>query len=129
MKRTITMILATAAVATTMACSGANASAKKEDPTANADYHYKLASGYFHADRREEKARQVHLARMELEQALTYDSEHVPSHYLLGFILMGRRQYAEAIVHFKEVLRLEPSYHDATNNLGVIYLAQERWED
>jgi len=129
MKRTIMMIFVAATAAALAACSGGGANAKKDDPTANADYHYKLASGYFHADTSEQKARQVHLARMELQQALTYDPEHVPSHYLMGFILMGRRQYSEAIVHFKEVRRLEPTYHEATNNLGVIYLAQERWED
>jgi type IV pilus assembly protein PilF len=55
--------------------------------------------------------------------------DHRDAHYLMGFIYMGRRKYTTSIRHFREVLRIDPDYHPARNNLGAVYLSMERWRD
>jgi type IV pilus assembly protein PilF len=104
----------------TSACAGAET--KEEDPTKTAEYHYKMAVGHF-------KEHQVPMAIRELTVALEIDNDHGHSHYLMGYIFMGRRDYTKAVRHFKEALRIDSNFHDARNALGATYLAMERWSD
>lgn len=101
-------------------CSGADE--KKEKLEDSADFHYKIAAGYYHNH-------QVAWALRELSQALEKDPDHVEAHYLIAVIYMGRRNYNKAVHHFKSCVRLRPSYFEAQNSLGAVYLAMERWDD
>ena len=103
-------------------CGPSEAQRKKEAEIKSADYHYKSANGFF-------ESHQVPLAIRELTFALEKDPDHMRAHYLLGYIYLGRKQYAKATHHFKESLRIDPKFFDATNSLGATYLAQARWED
>ncbi len=95
---------------------------KEEDPTKTAEYHFKMATGHF-------EEHQVPMAIRELTIAIEIDPDHGHSHYLMGYIFMGRRDYTRAVRHFKEALRIETNFFDARNALGATYLAMERWED
>jgi len=87
-----------------------------------ADFHYKLALGYF-------QARNIDLSIRELIKAFEFESEHADSRYLYGFVLFGRKQYEEAAENFRTVLRIRPRFFAARNHLGVTYLALERWQE
>ena len=101
-------------------CAGVD---KKEQKLAeDAEFHYKLASGYY-------QNQQVALALKELTVALEKNPNHVDAHYLTAFIHVGRRGYNKAVHHFKECIRLNPTHFEAINALGATYLAMERWED
>lgn len=102
------------------ACTGADE--KKQKMEDSADFHYKIASGYYHNH-------QVALALKELTFALEKDPNHVDGHYLMGVIYMGRRNYNKSAHHFKECIKLRPKFFEAQNSLGAVYLAQERWDD
>lgn len=102
------------------ACTGSQV---KDDPVQKkAQWHYDMGAGYFEAGK-------IPLAIRELSLSLEQDPNSLKTHYLLGFIYMGRRTYPKAVLHFKEALRLEPGYHFARNNLGTVYLAMGRWEE
>lgn len=47
-------------------------------------------------------------ARTTLGQAIELDPDYAPSHYLLGNMLAGDGDYAEAITHYRRYLALEP---------------------
>ncbi len=102
------------------ACSSAEIEAKEREE--KADFHFKLAGGYFQSGN-------VDLAIRELINALDIDEEHAESRYLYGFILFGRKRYEEAADHFKRALRTRPKFFAARNHLGVTYLELERWYD
>ena len=103
-----------------MACGSAQSEVKRR--TKKADFHYKLAAGYFHS-------KNIDLSIRELMKGLAIDPEHSQGRYLLGFILFGRKRYEEAISNFKRSLASNPSFFAARNHLGVTYLALERWSD
>ena len=87
-----------------------------------ADFHYKLAAGYFHAH-------SVDLAIRELMQSFQFDEDYPESRYLFGFILFGRKRHEEAVLNFKRALKRKPKFFAARNHLGVTYLELERWQD
>lgn len=105
-----------------VACSGPQDKKKDLDEIQNAEWHYKNGAGYF-------ENHQVPLAIRELHISLQKDPDHTKSHYLLGYIYMGRRQYNKSVQHFKRVIELDPAAYDAVNSLGAAYLAMERWQD
>lgn len=104
---------------TTSSCAGAQKTEKVEE---KADFHYKMAAGYF-------ESREIALAIKESHTALEIDPNHREAHYLMAFIYHGRRDYPKAIKHYQRVLEIDPKYHFARNNLGTVYLQTERWED
>ena len=87
-----------------------------------AEFHYKLAAGYFHAH-------SVDLAIRELMQSFQFDADYPESRYLFGFILFGRKRHEEAVLNFKRALKRKPKFFAARNHLGVTYLELERWQD
>lgn len=105
----------------TVGCSGASEQ-QKEQEIKDAEWHYKMGSGYFDNHK-------VHRAMQHLNKALEKDPEMAKAHFLLGFIYSGRKKYHEAVQHYKKALDLKSDYHQAKNNLGSVYLSMERWED
>jgi len=108
------------ALATVAGCSSAEVERKQVQD--KADFHFNLASGYFHAGN-------VDLAIRELINALTLDDSHADSRYLYGFILFGRKRYEEAAEHLRKALQSRPNFFAARNHLGATYLELERWYD
>ena len=87
-----------------------------------AEYHYKLATGFIYE-------RRPIAALKEVGVTLSYDPTHAKAHYLKGFIYMGRRNYAEAEVHFHRAIKLNPKLFEARNALAGTYIALNRWQD
>jgi len=114
------LLAAMLAGASVWGCSSADIAEKKRQD--KAEYHYKLAAGYFHAHT-------VDLAIRELMSSFSYDAECANSRYLFGFILFGRKRYEEAVLNFKRALKRKPRFFAARNHLGVTYLELERWQD
>ncbi len=112
--------LAMVAVSGLAACSGAAAEQRKR--TEQADFHYKLAGGYFHAEN-------IDLAIRELVRAFDFDPEHAEARYLYGFILFGRKRLEEAAENFRRALARNPKHFAARNHLGVTYLELERFHE
>jgi hypothetical protein len=63
------------------------------------------------------------------EHALAVTKDNYIAHYNLGWLLLEKRQFDEAIMHFKETLRVRPQYLDARNNIGVAYLRQGKYDE
>ena len=102
------------------ACSAAEVERNQREE--KADFHHKLANGYFHNSN-------VDLAIRELVTALAYSDSHPDSRYLYGFILFGRKRFEEASEHFRRALLARPPFFAARNHLGATYLELERWYD
>jgi Tfp pilus assembly protein PilF len=101
-------------------CSSAAAERQKREK--KADFHYKLALGYFHA-------RNIDLAIRELVRSFDFDADNADSRYLSGFILFGRKRYEEAAANFRHALTRRPRFFAARNHLGVTYLELERYHE
>lgn len=109
-------------LALSVACSGPEKKKIKPLQGGSAEYHYKLSSGYYHNQ-------QAAIALREVTLALKKDPDHIQAHYLAGVIYMGRREYTQAITHYKRAVELEPLFFDAKNALGATYLSMKRWDD
>jgi type IV pilus assembly protein PilF len=94
----------------------------EKTPKEEADFHYKLANGYFYE-------RQMPPALSELTVCLEKDPEHPDAHHLMGFIFFGRRDYISAEQHFRKALQIRPGFHQVRANLGALLLEQRRWQD
>lgn len=103
------------------ACSGTQTRADDEAVEAS-DFHYQLSIGHW-------RANEVPTAIRELNTALGLNADNVQALFMLGFIYQGRRNYAEAERLYLRAIELAPERYDIQNNLGVIYLEQERWLD
>lgn len=114
------VLLATPLVATVTGCSSAEVEQQKL--VEKADFHYRLANGYFHSG-------SVDLAIRELIAALEVAPMHADSRYLYGFILFGRKRYEEATEHFRKALQAKPDFYAARNILGATYIELERYFD
>jgi Tfp pilus assembly protein PilF len=117
---TINRYLLTLFIALALGCAGAQK--KEQTKEDKADFHYKMAAGYF-------ESHEIPLAIKEATAVFEIDPTHRDTHYLLGFIYQGRRDYPKAIDHYQQVLKADPKYHFARNNLGTVYLLLERWDD
>jgi Tfp pilus assembly protein PilF len=84
------------------------------------DYHFKLGKGYFFDQN-------IPMALRELDMSLVMNPHNERTHFLLAFIAMGRKNYTEAVLHYKKALEAKPDYFDARENLGAAYLAMRRW--
>ena len=104
----------------TSGCGSAEAERRKREE--KAEFHYKLALGYF-------QARNIDLAIRELVRAFDFEPEHADSRYLYGFILFGRKRYEEAAANFRRALTRKPRFFAARNHLGVTYLELERFHE
>ncbi len=114
------LALAAAVAGATGGCSSAEVELQKL--TEKADFHYRLANGYFHSG-------SVDLAIRELIAALEVQPMHADSRYLYGFILFGRKRYEEASEHFRKALQAKPDFYAARNILGATYIEMERYFD
>jgi len=92
------------------------------DKSAQAEFHYKLARNYY-------SDRNIAMCQRELHTALTLDPKHAEAHHLKGFVLLGLKQYDQAVAEFEETLRIKPDHYEARNNLGAALLALGRFEE
>ncbi len=69
------------------------------------------------------------LAYFELAKSVRLKPDEAKYRYALGTAQLGRREYSSALAEFDATTRLDPRFADAYNNKGVVYLAQERWDD
>lgn len=100
----------------------ATAVKKKKD---QAKYHYDMAYGYYF-DTLNPRA---DLALQEVLSSIENDPANPDSRLLAGLIFLGRQDHLNAIKHFEQAIALKPDFFYAQNNLGVTYLALERWDD
>lgn len=101
---------------------GCAASKKEIAEKKQVDMDYEMAVNYFNAGETSQAIRSLALV-------LATDPTHAEANHLMGFIRMGRRQYDEAVTHFKKALETNPNMLNCKNNLGAAYMYQERWED
>ncbi len=115
-------VLATCALGVTGLAGCSSAEVERKAREDKAEFHYKLAAGYF-------ESKNIDLSIRELVAALEVDADHADSNYLYGFIQFGRKQLEEAAESFKRALASRPKFYPARNHLGVTYLELERWAD
>lgn len=101
---------------------GCAASQKEVETKKQIDLDYEMAVNYFNAGETSQAIRSLALV-------LASDPDHVEANHLMGFIRMGRRQYDEAVTHFKRALAVNPGMLNCKNNLGAAYMFQQRWEE
>lgn len=111
---------ALAVLIATLGCTGPQQ--REEEINEQADYHYQLGVGHFQAG-------EIPNAIRELLEAIELKPAYPAALYLLGFIYQGRRDYDEAERYYLLTLEHEPEALEVRNNLGTLYLAEERWED
>ena len=102
------------------ACSGAQD--REEALISDSDFHYQLAIGHY-------QAREIPIAIQELFTALEFYEDNADALFLLGFIYQGRLDYDQAEDYYVRALEIRPEWPEVQNNLGVVYLSQERWDD
>ncbi len=95
---------------------------KREVARKEAEYHYKLAGGFYSEG-------DVARALGELITSLDRESEHAEAHHLMAVVRIARREFYDALKHAEKAVALKPGYHDAKNTLGAVYLALGRWDD
>ncbi len=86
------------------------------------DYHFQLAVGHY-------RAREVPQALRELLAALEQNPDNADALYLLGFIYQGRGDFEMAETYYRQAIEIRPDAYDIQNNLGTVYLEQERWDE
>ncbi|HUI65050.1 MAG TPA: tetratricopeptide repeat protein [Bacteroidota bacterium] len=69
-----------------------------------------------------ERSHQIDKAASLTRDAVQKDPKNKLFRYALGVFLLKRDEYSGAVEQFNKALELDPSYTDATYNLGVAYL-------
>lgn len=117
-RKAIVTLLVIAAVFATLSCS----SSKQPQALApkTAQMNYEMALNYLNNN---EPAMAIRTLTIAIEE----DPKNADAHHLLGFILMGRKQYQEAEKHFLDALAVKPDMLNCKNNLGVNYLFLNQW--
>lgn len=118
-RRALVRVLALVAVAWLAGCSGATVS---DDARAKADYAYRLASNYY-ADRN------IAMTQRELHNALQQDPNHAQALNLRGLVRMGLKDMNGAVADFQHVLKVDPKFQEARNNLGSALIASGRYHE
>lgn len=118
-RRPTTRIFVLAVAAWLVACSGATVSG---DAAAKAEYSYRLASNYY-ADRN------IAMTQRELHNALLHDPDHVRALNLRGLMRMGLNDMNGAVADLQHVIRVDPKFQEARNNLGSALIASGRYQE
>jgi len=111
----MSIVLAFACV--TCACSSAG---EREAGPKNAEFYYSLAVNNYYDQHAQE-------ALIDLESCFELNPDHVMAHNLAGLIRMGRKEYADSMVHFKQAIELAPRFFEVQANLGALYIALQDW--
>lgn len=119
---TLLMIVAAGLLATACGAPQAGRRTVEKTPAQKAEYRYKLAAGLVHEGK-------PIAALKELDTALRLAPDHARSHYLKGFIFLGRRNYTEALIHVRRAIDLDPKLYEAQSALAGIYIALHRWRE
>lgn len=69
------------------------------------------------------------LAYFSLAKAVRLNPDDPKIHYALGTTQMGRGQLEEARKELSQTIKLDAKFADAYNNLGVVAMRQERWDE
>jgi Tfp pilus assembly protein PilF len=69
------------------------------------------------------------LSLTELTKAEEYDSSNPTLYNYLGMAYYNKKKLEMAEKKYLAALSIDPKYCDARNNLGVVYLDMERWDD
>lgn len=85
-------------------------------------YHYQMGVSHFNEGN-------MAAALAELTEAENYDSSDPELFNYLGMAYYSKKKYDIAEQKYIMALGLNPKYSDARNNLGVVYLALQRWDD
>lgn len=113
-----TFLIAVIAMSLLASC----AAESEQERIDQADFHYKLANGYFYEN-------QIVMALRELTQSLELNPDHPDAHHLMGFVFFGRKEYATAERHFRKALTLRGGFHEARSNLAAVLMATRRWAE
>ena len=77
----------------------------------------------------------VRAAEKDLVLALDEDAKHPGANFLMGLIYFGRfrstqaeRDFRRSESYFIAALEADPTYGEARNNLGALYLEVQQWE-
>lgn len=103
-------------------CFSCTASQKEIEMQKQVDQDYQMGVNYFEHGESAQAIRSLALV-------LANDPNHAEANHLMGFIRMGRKQYEEAVKHFKRALEAKPSMLNCKNNLAVAYMFLENYED
>lgn len=87
-----------------------------------AAYHYQMGVSYL-------EERNYTAALTELSEAEKFYPNVAELQYNLGRALMGRRRPDLAEPKFLKAIHIKPNYSDARNDLGVLYLETNRWDN
>ena len=60
-------------------------------------------------------------------KALELNPDYLEAHMNLGHFFFGKNLFAEAAVHYENVIRIDPQYSLAYNNLAVIFYFEENF--
>jgi type IV pilus assembly protein PilF len=72
---------------------------------------------------------EVELAIQQYQESLKLFSGDAETHFGLAEAYRRKNKLELAERHLLEAVKIQPDHHEALLNLGVIYLAQERWAD
>jgi tetratricopeptide (TPR) repeat protein len=117
----VSLVAGLFALSTLLGGCATTSGSNKKSPQ-DAEWHYKMASGYF-------ESHDTSKAIQHLARAIEMKPDYAEAHFLMGFIYMGRKRYPKAVKHFKKTIDVNPDHYAAQNNLGSVYLATERWDE
>jgi tetratricopeptide (TPR) repeat protein len=89
---------------------------------ASGQLHYFLGLAYVTRD----ATGDIALAAKEFRAELRNSPTDARSHYMLGYVLLKQRQYAESETELRKAAALEPASPDAFIDLGQLYLQSHR---
>jgi len=92
--------------------SNSSHSAKTKRGSDNALIHAQLAKGYL-------QQKQYSIAKDELEKALSIDSNHSDSNYIMALLMMELEQYEETETHFARAVKSDPENASAAHDFGM----------
>ncbi len=119
MRRSILLALA---VVLCSACASSSPEKKLDDPRTEAEIQYQAGVAAMAKGNWE-------LAYFNLVKAARLSPKDPRMRYALGTTQMYRGQMEEARKELEETLRLDEKFADAYNNLGVVFLRQEKWDE
>jgi Tfp pilus assembly protein PilF len=85
-------------------------------------YHYQMGVSYFNEGN-------MTSALTELTKAEEYDSSNPELYNYLGMAYYSKKKLEMAEKKYLAALSINPNHCDARNNLGVVYMDMQRWDD
>ncbi len=67
-------------------------------------------------------------AKQKIEEQLKLDPSSVDGYNLLGIVYSSEKDYDHALESFEHALKIESRFHPTHNNLGNLYVAQDKFD-